>query len=74
MMRAGGDVKLKCLGGLRICGRSGWWLNRRMAAFRQSPAAHCHAMVEDCLRHGETERITQRVHDTAMRFYAGLLA
>ncbi len=45
-----------------------------MAAFRQSPAAHCHAMVEDCLRHGETERITQRVHDTAMRFYAGLLA
>ena len=41
-----------------------------MAAFRQSPAA----LVEDCLRHGETERITHRVHDTAMRFYAGLLA
>ena len=34
-------------------------------AIRKLDAAHCHAMVEDCLRHGETERITQRVHDVA---------
>ena len=43
-------------------------------AIRKLDAAHCHAMVEDCLRHGETERIAQRVHDTAMRFYPELLA
>ena len=43
-------------------------------AIRKLDAAHCHAMVEDCLRHGETERIAQRVHDTAMRFYSELLA
>ena len=42
-------------------------------AIRKLDAAHCHAMVEDCLRHGETERIAQRVHDTAMQFYPELL-
>ena len=43
-------------------------------AIRKLDAAHCHDMVNSCLQHGDTDRIAQRVHDTAMQFYPELLA